>query len=344
MWTLGCWSWLSFLHPGRIEKLKKFHLPSSLCQACILHTLGSSPFPWALWGFAEQGWPGHTNPTAEQQWQLLWVSPHSRSGCLTATFSQVSSTWTGPASLLPPFWGSMAEGGSWGARTLQPRQQDLCPCWAAALCTLVGCAFQCGHLLGLQLSCAGTRQPHLLLWGTKWLRFSAKEGNTLPVLMGTCKKWTWVCENKKLQKALEHLWFELTLQRKSCSFLKTERCRREVHASQSITIARAGIQHVVEVTQASDDGNNQKLQLWQEESLKYYNRVRSETEKYGQVSTGVLTKQYTGATSAPCESYRTSTELCCLGGAGQTNSLKLTRVSLISACPKAQNLCYKHWY
>lgn len=65
-----------------------------------------------------------------------------------------------------------------------------------------------------------------------------------------------------------------------------ERC-----TSQTISIATAGIQHVMEVMQASDDGNSQKLQLWQEESLKYHNRVRSETEKYGQVSTGALTKQ-----------------------------------------------------
>lgn len=114
--------------------------------------------------------------------------------------------------------------------------------------------------------------------------------------------------------------------------------------SQTISTARAGIQHVMEVMQASDDGNNQKLQLWQEESWKYHNRVRSEAEKYGQVSTGVLTKQYTGATSALSGSYRSSTELHCLVGAGQTNTLKLTQASLISVCQKVHNLCHKHWY
>lgn len=66
-------------------------------------------------------------------------------------------------------------------------------------------------------------------------------------------------ENKKLQKTLEHLWFELALQTKSCS--PEDRKMRERGACQSITIARAGIQHVLEVTRTSDDGNNQKLQL-----------------------------------------------------------------------------------
>lgn len=47
-----------------------------------------------------------------------------------------------------------------------------------------------------------------------------------------------------------------------------------------------------------------------------------------------------------CTSWelQTSTELYCLVGAGQTNCLKLTQASLISVCPKARNLCYKHWY
>lgn len=116
---------------------------------------------------------------------------------------------------------SMAEVGSWGVHTCSQGRQNPCPWWAAALCMLVGCAFQCWHLFGLQLSCAGTRQPQLCYCDALNDRFSTKEGNTLPVLMGTCKKWMWVTgaerENKKFQKALEHLWFELALQRKSCS-------------------------------------------------------------------------------------------------------------------------------
>lgn len=53
---------------------------------------------------------------------------------------------------------------------------------------------------------------------------------------------------KKLQKALEHLWFGLVLQRKSCS--PVDRDAGERCVSRTISIARAGIQHVVEVMQA----------------------------------------------------------------------------------------------
>jgi len=79
------------------------------------------------------------------------------------------------------------------------------------------------------------------------------------------------------------------------------------------------------------------------EGLKCHNRVRSETEIYGQFSTGVL-KQIIGSTSAFGTGYRSSTGFYCLAGAGQTNCLKLTQASLISDCPEVPNLCHKHLY
>lgn len=111
--------------------LKKIHLPKSLRQACILHTPGSNPFLWALWVFAEWGRPGHTNPTAEQQWQPLWVSSHS--GSPNTTWQPLLPRSAAPEQDLPPpsspseAAGSVAEVGSWGACTLQPRQAGPLP-------------------------------------------------------------------------------------------------------------------------------------------------------------------------------------------------------------------------
>lgn len=71
-------------------------------------------------------------------------------------------------------------------------------------------------------------------------------------------------------------------------------------------------------------------------------RVRSETEKHGQLSTGVLKKQIVSTTSAFSASYRSSTGFSCLAGAGQTNSLALAQALLISVCPEVPNLCHNH--
>lgn len=78
--------------------------------------------------------------------------------------------------------------------------------------------------------------------------------------------------------------------------------------------------------------------------LQCHDRARSDTGKYGQPSTGVLTKQTLGTTSACSAGYRSSTRFHCLAGAAQINNLKITQASLISACPEVPSLCHKHRY
>lgn len=149
--------------------------------------------------------------------------------------------------------------------------------------------------------------------------------------MGTCRNLMWAVfsEKNKMLKTLESLWFELTLKRKPCSLEGGENGEGVVYlrlASPEYTWMK--------VMQGSDSGNSQELWLWKKVSND--TTVRSETEKCGQLSTGVFKKQITDTVSAFSASYRSSTGFHCFAGAGETSSLKLTQ-----ACPEEPNLWHK---
>lgn len=163
----GCWSWLSFLHPGRIEKNPP---TQSLCQACIPPTPGRNPFIWALSeclqsraDLAHQSYCRATAPV---------MSPQRRT---PNTAWQPLFPWSAAPELdlppsLQPFWGCWQHGSSYPAakagRTLARGGQQLWACCWAVPPSVGICLGSSWAVLGHK---AGTA---LLLWCTKSLRFS----------------------------------------------------------------------------------------------------------------------------------------------------------------------------
>lgn len=120
-WGVGLGS--PFFIQGGLKKKSTYPSPSARHE---FHTLRAATRSCELSECLQCLWPGHTNPTAEQQWQLLWLSLHCGSPN-TAWQPLFPRSAHLNRSCHPPCTpseaaGSLAEVGTWGAGALQPRQ------------------------------------------------------------------------------------------------------------------------------------------------------------------------------------------------------------------------------